>query len=164
MTHCSVCQHPKIAEINQAIVTNVTLRDIASQFKIGYMSVKRHKDAGHIPQALAKAQEAKEIAKSDDLLKWTKGILSKSISYMNQAEGAGDLRTAIAGVREARGCVELLGKVMGELGPNSQTAVQVNVGIQSITTSPEWPVLVRVLDRHPEIRQELTEALQGAKL
>jgi hypothetical protein len=29
---------------------------------------------------------------------------------------------------------------------------------------PEWPILMRVLDHHPEIREELTAALQEAGL
>jgi hypothetical protein len=42
--------------------------------------------------------------------------------------------------------------------------VQVNVGLRTITSAPEWGVLMEVLSRHPEIRQELTAALQGAGL
>jgi hypothetical protein len=88
--------------------------------------------AGHIPAAIAKTEEARQIAQGEDLLKWTKGILGKSVSYMNQAEAAGDLRTAISAIREARCCIELLGKVTGELSTNPQTAIQVNTTVKPV--------------------------------
>jgi hypothetical protein len=122
------------------------------------MSVHRHQDNGHIPASIAKAQEAKEIAKGDDLLRYVKGILGKAVSYMNQAEAAGDLRTACSAIREARGCVELLGKVTGELGPNNQLNVQVN-NVPSMRDAPEWGVFVRLIEKYPAIKAELNQAL-----
>ena len=124
------------------------------------MSVHRHQDNGHIPASIAKAEEAKEIAKGDDLLRYVKGILGKAVSYMNQAEAAGDLRTACSAVREARGCIELLGKVTGELGPNNQLNVQVNM--PSMRDSPEWPIFIRIIEKHPAIKAELNQALLEA--
>jgi hypothetical protein len=121
------------------------------------MSLHRHQKAGHIPASIAKAEEAKQIAKGEDLLKWTKGILGKAVSYMNQAEAAGDLRTACSAIREARGCVELLGKVTGELGPNSQLNVQVNV--PSMRDAPEWNTFIRIIEKYPAIKAELNQAL-----
>ena len=56
--------------------------------------------------------------------------------------------------------LELQARLMGRLGPN--TAVQVNVDARSLTTAPEWPILMRVLSRHPEIYQELTAELMEA--
>ena len=157
MRACTICSHPKVTEINRALVKGTSCREIASQYRVGYMSVHRHKDNGHIPASIAKAEEAKEIAKGDDLLRYVKGILGKAVSYMNQAEAAGDLRTACSAIREARGCVELLGKVTGELGPNNQVNVQVN--IPSMMDSPEWPIFIRIVEKHPAIKAELNQAL-----
>jgi hypothetical protein len=103
------------------------------------MSLHRHQKAGHIPATIAKSEEAKQIAQGEDLLRYTKGLLGRTISYMNQAEAAGDLRTAISAVREARGCVELLGKVTGELCTNAQTAVQINTTVKPV--KPPVPVI-----------------------
>jgi len=58
--------------------------------------------------------------------------------------------------------LELNARLTGELSPN-----QVNVAVlntPSLQQSPEWGPLMQVLDRHPEIRVELTEALQEAGL
>jgi hypothetical protein len=157
---CTICQNVQIDSINRALVNGASCRDIASQYRVGYMSVHRHKEAGHIPASMVKAEEAKEIAKGEDLLEWTKGILGKAVSYMNQAEAAGDLRTACSAIREARGCVELLGKVTGELDSRSQVNLQVNV--PSMLNSLEWPTIIRIIERHPEIKAELSQALLEA--
>ncbi|MGA7627649.1 MAG: hypothetical protein WCA60_04090 [Methanoregula sp.] len=162
MKKCCICAHKSRTEIDQEIIRGTSLRTIAKQFGATKSSLYDHQKAGHISASVAKAEEARQIANGEDLLKWTKGLLSKSISYMNKAETAGDLRTAISAIREARGCVELLGQVTGELNARNQTAVQVNVGVQTITTSPEWPVLMRILSKHPEIHAELLAALEEA--
>jgi len=136
---CSICTHPKVAKINRALVGGTSCRDVSLQYNVGHMSLHRHQKAGHIPATIAKSEEAKQIAQGEDLLRYTKGLLGRTISYMNQAEAAGDLRTAISAVREARGCVELLGKVTGELCTNAQTAVQINTTVKPV--KPPVPVI-----------------------
>ncbi len=166
-----MCEHPQRTAIDRAIVAGDSLRAIATTFATSKDAVYRHKNvcmqrgaATVTPTAEPPAyQTAPEVARGEDLKKWSRGILAKSIKYMNAAEDAGDLRTACAAVREARGCIELLGRVTGELGPNNQVNVQVN-NAPSLTTSPEWPVLIRVLSNHPEIHAELNKALQEAGL
>ena len=49
------------------------------------------------------------------MLRQVRALQSKTLSILLQAEGAGDLRTALAAIREARGNVELLAKLSGEL-------------------------------------------------
>lgn len=153
---CSICTHPNATEINRALVKGVSCRDVALQFNVGHMSLHRHQKAGHIPAAIAKTEEAKQIAQGEDLLKWTKGILGKAISYMNQAEAAGDLRTAISAVREARGCVELLGRVTGDLSTNGQTAIQVNTTVR--------PVEPPVIELSHEALKEIGDILAREKV
>lgn len=168
---CVICDHTQRSAIDRAIMAGDSLRDIATMFKTSKDAVHRHKNGcmkiGTVTATpTAEPPEYRtpaEVAHNDDLRKWSRGILGKSISFMNAAEAAGDLRTAVSAVREARGCIELLGKVTGELGPSSQVNVQVN-NIPSLTTAPEWAVLMRVLDRHPEIREELAAALKEAGL
>ena len=129
---CTVCRHPERAVVEAALLRGEPLRDIAGQFSIGKSAVARHK-ADHLPAAMVKAHAAAAVADADDLLRQAGALRSKAISLLMKAEAAGDLRTALAGVREARGCVELLAKLLGELkeGPTI-----------NVTVSPAW-VLVR---------------------
>ena len=109
MRRCSVCAHKNRKEIDRELIQGIPYRKVAKKFGFANSTLQYHQRAGHIPACIAKAEEAKQIAKGADLLKWTRGLLGKSISYMDQAEATGDLRTAISAVREARGCVEAAG-------------------------------------------------------
>ena len=59
--------------------------------------------------------------------------------------------------------LELNARLTGELVTGNQTAVQVNVGAPSITTAPEWGTVIKIIDRHPEVKAELSEALAGIR-
>ena len=67
-----------------------------------------------------------------------------ALDILERAEKAGDLRTALAAISQARGNLELLGKLAGEL--DERPVVNLNV-------SPEWlelrAVIVAALEPHP---------------
>jgi hypothetical protein len=78
-------------------------------------------------------------------------------------EEEGDTHGILKAAKEIREGLRLLAQLSGELSPGN-TAVQVTVGAPSLTSSPEWRVFVRVIERHPEIREELSRELQEAGL
>ena len=67
---------------------------------------------------------AAETARADDLLDQVKALRNKSLSLMLAAEKSGDLRTALAGIREARACLELLAELSQAIDrrPDAQPA------------------------------------------
>jgi len=109
-------------------VEGLPFRHIASRFDTSTAALKRHK-SDHLPGHVAKAQEAKQVADADDLLHQLKALRNKAISILQQAEQAGDFRTALMGIREARACIETLLEVEGELDRR---------GVTNIVISPEW--------------------------
>jgi hypothetical protein len=112
---CTVCEHPKRAEIDTALADSATrLRGIARTHHLSEDAVFRHKTA-HLPATLSKAHEAEEASRADDLLRQVKALQGKTLSLLLKAEAAGELRTALAAIREARGNLELLAKLAGEL-------------------------------------------------
>ncbi len=64
---------------------------------------------------LSLAYQAEQVSKADDLLSQVRALHTKALSILATAETAGELRTALSGVREARGCLELEAKLRGEL-------------------------------------------------
>jgi len=58
-----------------------------------------------------KAQDARDVARGDSLLEQAKALQKKAQDLLTKAELAGDLRTALQGVREAKGCLELMAKL-----------------------------------------------------
>jgi hypothetical protein len=105
---------------------------------------------------MAKAEEALEITRADTLLDQVRDLVTKACGLTDRAEHAGDLRTALSGVREVRGCLELLARVTGELQNNTT----VNV---AIIQNPEWIALrtkiITALQPHPAARSAVLQAI-----
>jgi len=156
---CTICDHPKCAEIDRALVGNGTsYRRIAAQFGVAETSLRRHK-AEHLPVLLVKAKEAEEVMNADTLLEQVRQLKKRAMALLDGAEKAQDFRTALGAIREARGTLELLAKLVGEL----QSGTVVNVGaplphaitvreVEAYKLSPEdraalARIGVRVLDK-----------------
>jgi len=117
-------------------------------------ALDRHR-SDHIPAALSKAKEAVQVANADDLLMQLGALRSKALGLLMKAEATGDYRTALAGIREARSCIEVMAKMMGEL---SDGATVVN-----ILVTPEWSrvqaAMLAALAPYPAARVAVADAL-----
>ncbi len=143
---CATCQSEHLEAINRELAANTAIPAIAALYRVSTDSLLRHK-ANHLPAAIAKAHAATEVSRGDELLDEVGKLKNKAISLLLAAERAGDIRTALSGIREARSCLELLLEVEGELN----RAPQVN-----IVLSPEWArvraVVVDALAPYPDAR------------
>ncbi len=150
---CSVCLHPDRPAIDAALVGGEPFRHIASQFGTSTTALQRHK-ADHLPAAVATAHEAESVARADDLLEQLQALRNKAMALLLKAEAAGDYRTALAGIREARACIETLLEVEGELDRRPQF---------NVTISAEWvtirTTIMDALQLHPEARTAVVTAL-----
>jgi transposase-like protein len=153
---CTVCDHPQRHGIDEALVTGAPYRSVAKQFGLSESAVYRHKTE-HLPAHLLKAREVEEAARADDLLDQVRNLQAHTLDILGRAEKAGDLRTALAAISQARGNLELLGKLAGEL--DERPVVNLNV-------SPEWlelrAVIVAALEPHPEAQGAVLRAIGGA--
>lgn len=153
---CTVCTHPDLEAINTALLEGSdSLRVIAERFGLSQTSCQRHKKT-HIPTQMAKviaAQESKEVAHAGSLFDQVEELRRKSLELLDKAERAGDFRTALSGVREARACIELLLEVQGEL--ERGTSVHVHSG-QVLQLQQ---VVVEALKPFPEARIAAAKAL-----
>ena len=114
---CSVCQHDSREAIDSSLIHGEPLRNIASRHRLSPTALHRHKNA-HLPKALARAQEAQEIVRASSLLEEAEALLARTDTIYAESVAHGDMRLALSAIREKRGCLELLGKVTGELdGP-----------------------------------------------
>ena len=151
--NCSVCTHTGRDAINAALVSHEPFRKIADRYGLSHQALMRHK-AEHVPVSLAKAAAAKETALAGDLLSQVQQLRDKAAAILDAAEQAGDLRTALLGIREARACVELLAEMEGELNRSPVT---------NILIAREWlqvrAVLLHALSEYPEARASVARAL-----
>jgi hypothetical protein len=152
---CNVCSHPDREAIDEALVGGTALSELAAIYRVSDDSLGRHK-ANHLPAKLVMAHAAEEVAQADTLLGQVRDLQERALAILDKAEEAGELRTALGAIREARGNLELLAKLLGELSDQPQ----VNVLI-----SPEWlqlrAVIVTALEPHPEARGAVLRALEG---
>jgi len=154
---CTLCEHPRREEIDKALVGDSSNLSISSLFGVSESAVRRHK-ANHLPAKLVMAQTAEEIAQADDLLSQVRDLQGRALAILDKAEDAGELRTALSAIREARGNLELLAKLLGEL--DERPVVNLNV-------SPEWlelrAVIIGALEPHPDARGAVLRALEQAR-
>jgi len=153
---CTVCDHPERHGIDEALVSGAPYRSVAKRFDLSESAVYRHKTE-HLPAHLLKAREVEEVAQADDLLEQVRHLQTHALDILEQAEKAGDLRTALAAISQARWNIELLGKLAGEL--DERPVVNLNI-------SPEWlelrAVIVGALEPHPVAHSAVLRALESA--
>jgi hypothetical protein len=153
---CSICDSVKVDEINWMLVEGRTAyRRIASLCDVSEAAVRRHA-ARHLPAVLAEAIEAERAADGDDLLKQLQNLQGRAVAILERAEREGDHRVALGAIREARGCLELLGRLAGELQERQSVNVLVN---------PQWVeircAIIQALEPHVEARDAVTQALES---
>ncbi len=150
---CTICGHKKRDDIERTLIERQPFRSIADRFTVSKSALIRHHD-DHLPASLVKAHEAAEVARADDLLAQVRDLRDKALGILAKAESTDDLRAAIAAIREARGCLELLGKLAGEL----KDAPTINVILM-----PEWrtlqTVILTALEPHHDARLSVMTAL-----
>ena len=150
---CTICTHKEREAIDQALVAREPFRTIADRFGVKKTSLIRHSD-DHVPAELVKAKDAADVASADDLLAQVVGLRDKALAILTHAETAEDWRAAIAAIREARGCVELLGKLAGQL----RDAPTVNLFLTAEWREVQTAVLA-ALEEHPDARLAVAGAL-----
>jgi len=151
---CTVCNHLERELIDKLLVEGKSFRNIAERFSLSSTSTYRHK--AHINRTLLKANEVREIAQADNLLEQVRDLQTRALNVLLKTEEAEDWRAATGAIREARGCLELLGKLAGEL----QEGQTINVIV-----SPQWvelrTTIIEALEPHPEAKFAVLRALQG---
>jgi hypothetical protein len=153
---CTVCDHSERNSIDEVLVSGAPYRSVAKRFELSESAVYRHKTE-HLPAHLLKAREVEEVAQADDLLEQVRHLQTHALGILERAEKAGDLRTALAAISQARGNLELLSKLAGEL--DERPVVNLNV-------SAEWlelrAVIVGALEPHPAAHTAVLRALESA--
>ena len=151
-TRCTICQDPRRAEIEQAIVRGAGFRPTAAKYDVSRFALQRHQK--HLDRVIIKAHEAGEVLRADGLLGELRGITDRARGLLARAERAGDLRGAATAIRECRGCLELLARLSGELQSNP---------VINIAVAPEWLELrgriVAGLHAYPEARIALAAVI-----
>ena len=170
---CKVCDHPQREAIDRAIIARDSLRKIGTMFGTDKNAIKRHKDICMKRQTPSLPALSVPVYQTGEQVAVTERITLSIITRVSSLVGVLEQQASeCASDKDRRNmngtatallkALELNARLTGELSPN-QVNVQVN-SIPSLTTTAEWGVLMKVLDRHCEIRDELNQALREAGL
>ena len=154
---CTVRSHKDVDEINRLLLCSDSYRDIARQFGLSKDALARHKES-HIPELLSKSSDLKaevESIQGNQTLAEVRELKVKALDILGKAERAGDLKTALLGIREARSCLELCMKAEGQIKDGPQI---------TIINNPEWvelrTVIIGALEPFPAARQAVIDAIR----
>jgi len=154
---CTVCSHKDVEEINSLLLCSDSLRSIARRFRLSKDALARHKES-HIAELLSKSSELKaevESVQGNQTLAEVRELKVKALDILAEAQEAGDLKTALMGIREARGCLELCLKAEGQIKEGPQV---------TIINNPEWmelrTLIIGALDPYPDAREAVVHAIR----
>jgi hypothetical protein len=151
-----VCAHPEREAIDRALVQGSPAPRVAAIYReLSDDAVRRHREA-HISARLTSAQDVRSMLEADDLLGQVRMLQRQALGVLAKASDAGDLRTALGAIREARGNLELLAKLLGEL--NEAPTVNLVVSAQWIEIRA---LILRALEPHPTARTAVAAALEA---
>jgi hypothetical protein len=110
-----------------------------------------------LPEIISKSPELKAEVEGiigTDTLAEVRALKTRAMDILDQAQKAGDLKTALIGIREARGCLETCLKAEGQIDDRPQI---------NITLNAEWIALrttiITALEPFPDARRAVIDAL-----
>lgn len=122
-------------EIDHALLSGKTYREITGNFPVSKSALERHRD--HITASMLKAKEATEIARGDDLVEDLRTLAIEANRLKSQAEESGNVRAAIAALREITRLIELRAKIAGELKEAQVNVINVHLDDATATRMAE---------------------------
>ena len=148
--HCSICDHAQRHAIDEALLRSETFRKIAKHFETSITALHRHKQS-HIPKAMAKAQEAQEVARGDDLLDRLRQLNVETQEVLRAARDEKNHELRLKAISRAEKQLELEGKLLGEL--KEHEPAQVNLMVLA-------PTILKALEGFPEAKVALAGKLR----
>jgi hypothetical protein len=134
-------------------VGGVAFPALVAEYRAFEDSLSRHK-ADHLPTKLVMAQAVEEVAQADTLLEQVRDPQQRALDLLDKAEEAGELRTALGAIREARDNLELRAKLLGELDERPLTNVLLSAEWVSVRTA-----MMEALGPYPQARVAVAERL-----
>ncbi len=129
--HCTICQHPDRTLIESELIRGTPYRNIAKRQNVSAAAVHRHRDR-HLPARLIQAKRVDELAHADVLLDRLAELEGKARTLTEKAEAGGELRTALAGVREQGRLMELAAAIHKENGLSRDEALRFAASLTAV--------------------------------
>lgn len=172
MRPCTVCAHEKRQEIDKALITGTTHRNVAEQFRLSPSAVYRHK-TGHLSARIKRAFEAKEtrqavelvqhqtqerakeVGQAIDIVQQLRVINSATLQVLQAARESEKHSLSLQAVDRVHRQIELQARLIGELQEAGPTV--------NVLVAPEWREIrvnvLQALGPFPEARTAVARVL-----
>ncbi len=158
-SRCKCGQYPGHLELDKAYLKKeISLQEYAD--KVGCKSkssVERHV-TGHLPDALLKAKDIKDVANGDTLLDELKKARDRTYTLLDKAEAAANTKVygaPVAYLKEIREQLKFIAELEGKISGQPQI---------TIINNPEWvelrTVILTALDDFPDAKQRVIDAIR----
>lgn len=105
---CTVCRHPDLAEIDEALVEGTSAYDVAAHYgSLSRPAVQRHKEK-HLPAKLVRAKQVRDRTEADALMARVLIYEQQARDVYDAARGVSDLNAALRAITTARNTTALL--------------------------------------------------------
>jgi len=107
---CTICSHPNKADIDKALLSGESFRNLSERFGTSTSALFRHKQE-HLPVSMIKAQQVQEMTYGESLVGEMQNLIARTEGILREAERVGDLRLALDAIKQSRANLEMMAKL-----------------------------------------------------
>jgi hypothetical protein len=136
---CLACSSPNRKAIDAAFALGEPVRNIAKRVSLSPAGLLRHKT--HVAGAIVRATERREISIGESVRARLEKLYQRAEKVLNDTEGSGDGRLALAGIREVRETLAGLCTPVSKAAGSGAARSEIAVSIVHVGEKPEcaWP-------------------------
>jgi hypothetical protein len=111
---CTICSHPKRAEIEKAHLAGQAIRAIARRCGTSRDAIMRHVE-NHLPARMVKGAERRQIAEGSDLVERLLDLNRQTLDILKGARRSRKHDLALKAIARAESQLELQARLAGEI-------------------------------------------------
>jgi hypothetical protein len=115
---CTICSHPERMAIERTMVSGVSYRRIATQYRVSDSACRRHRP--HMQEIVAAAISERSFRTAHAVATQLEKLHARTEKLLDAAESKGEIREALQAIRTAS---ELLGRIAEVVPLDSERSV-----------------------------------------
>ncbi len=149
MPKCTVCHHPRLLEINQALLSeDFTLAALSQKFGPSSSALRRHKN--HLEVKMTRARRRLQEIREQGSLLLLNDILAQVRRCIAAADAEGNYNAVFRGSYTAGRIIHQLGRLEGDMQLDT---------LHRLISSPAWVPQAGLLPTDPRLITDLHQAL-----
>lgn len=125
---CTICANKACHEIDTALVSGtVSLRDIASQYRVGRTALSRHVKGGHVAAKIQQAKKAHEAVAGENLLQRIERRYKRLQEMADKHKEWGELEKELKVYHEEAGFMKIEGMATGAFKEKIEHSGDMNI-------------------------------------